>query len=185
MSVWAGWQKQLAEAAGFRFSEALGEVLYEWHTHAASDCNRNPIDISHRATGATNCKRLTRLRQAKNYPSRNAAAHAFSQQIHSGQFPALLRALNSEHFYQQPNPAAVVRDLQRWGSPRFARYYTNHATRGSGGTPGPGGQTDAPHIHKGWHQLRRSLNRNAPRQLDKAHTLTRQALRAASRGGKV
>lgn len=50
--------------------------------------------------------------------------------------------------------------------------------------PGGGGPNE-PHVHKGWADLRRSINHRMPIALTKARSLTRQALRATSHGGKV
>lgn len=185
MGEWTGWQADLLGRAGLPTAEATQEFLYDWHSHTASDCGNNPIDISRGASGATNCKKLTDTRTAKNYTSHAQAATAFSQQIHSGQFPALLRALNSAIPYQQPSVAAVVADLRKWGSPGFATYYRNHANAGSGGGQGGGGGSGEPHVHKGWHDIRRSVNTHMPRALAQAEHLTRQALRAAGGGGRV
>jgi hypothetical protein len=103
-----------------------------------------------------------------------------------GAFPALLRALRSAVPYQQPDPSAVAADLRKWGSPAMATYYLNHSSTGSGGGGGGGGGgAGQPHVHKGWHALRRSINHNMPTKLAHAEHLTRLALRATSKGGKV
>ena len=185
MAVWTGWQADLLGRAGLPTAEITQEFLYDWHTHSASDCRNNPIDISHGASGATNCHKLTPTRTAKNYASHSTASGAFSAEIHSGNFPALLRALNSAIPYQQPSISAVVSDLRKWGSPGFATFYKNHANTGSGGGQGGGGSAAQPHVHKGWHDIRRSVNSRMPRALEKVEHLTRQALRATSHGAKV
>lgn len=186
MAVWSGWQFELLRAAGLPANESSGNFLFDWSQHSASDCRNNPIDVSRAATGATNCHKLTSARTAKNYTSHSSAAGAFSRQIHSGAFPALLAALRTADPYQAPSPAAVVRDLRTWGSPAFANYYSSHSNVSSGGGGGGGGGgAGQPHVHKGWAHLRKSLNHNAPKQLAKAQKLTRQALRATSHGGKV
>lgn len=185
MGAWAGFQVEFEAAAGLPEGEVNQEFLYDWSQHAASDCRNNPIDVSHSAAGATNCKKLTSTRTAKNYTSHASAAHAFSQQIHSGNFPALLHALNSAIPYQQPSPKAVASDLRKWGSPAFATYYLAHAGTGSGGGQGGGGGAGQPHVHKGWHDIRRSVNTRMPKALAHVQHLTRQALRATSHGGKV
>lgn len=53
--------------------------------------------------------------------------------------------------------------------------------------PRPPGSGDAsePHVHKGWHDVRRSVNTRMPHSLAKVSHLTRQALRATSKGGRV
>jgi hypothetical protein len=186
VATWAGWQLELLRAASLPTAEITGEFLFTWSEHAASSCRNNPIDISRAAAGATNCRKLTSSRTAKNYGSHAAAAHAFSVQIHSGAFPALLRALRSAIPYQQPDPAAVAADLRKWGSPAMATYYLNHSQTGSGGGSGGGGGAGGqPHVHKGWHALRRSVNHRMPKAIAKAEHLNRLALRATSHGGRV
>jgi len=185
VATWSGWQAQLLNAAGLPTAEGTQEFLFDWSQHADSNCRNNPVDISHARSGATNCHKLTATRTAKNYTSHGSAASAFSAEIHSGNFPALLRALNSAVPYQQPDPSAVVSDLRQWGSAEFASYYAAHSNTGTGGGQGSGGGAAQPHVHKGWADLRRSINHNMPKQLARAQYLTRHALRATSHGGKV
>lgn len=76
-------------------------------------------------------------------------------------------------------------------------YYTDAGKRrrngneifGYSGTTPPqppsGGGAGEPHVHKGWHALRRSINHNMPKHLERAEELTRKALRATSKGGRV
>jgi hypothetical protein len=52
-------------------------------------------------------------------------------------------------------------------------------------TPPSGSGSGQPHVHKGWHDIRRSVNTNMPHALARAQHLTRHALRATSHGGKV
>ncbi len=60
----------------------------------------------------------------------------------------------------------------------------NYAGKTAPGPPGGSG-SGQPHVHKGWHDIRRSVNTNMPHALARAQHLTRQALRATSHGGKV
>lgn len=185
MGIWSGWQADLLGRAGLPTAEATQEFLFDWHSHAASDCKNNPIDISHSASGATNCHKLTSSRTAQNYTSHASAASGFSVQIHSGNFPALLAALKQPSPYNVSNPSAVASDLRKWGSSAFASYYAAHATTVGSGSGGGGGGAGQPHVHHGWRDLRRSINHNMPHNLARVQHLARQALRATSHGGKV
>lgn len=186
MAVWTGWQLQLLKAANGSQAEITQEFLFDWHSHAASDCRNNPIDISRSASGASNCHKLTSTRTAKNYTSHAQAATAFATEIRSGNFPALLKQLRVADPYEAPSVSAVVTDLRKWGSPGFANYFQAHAHAGSGsGGGGGGGGTGEPHVHKGWHDLRRSVNSRLPHALARSQHLVRQAMRASSHGGRV
>lgn len=183
MTVWTGWRPQLLEAAGFPDSPDNDTFLRDWHASAASDCNNNPVDISYRSRGATNCKRLTATRRAQNYPSHGAAARAFASEVRSGTFPALAAALKSGSPYDVPNPKAVIGDLIVWGSAAFAFELQQNYGPPHGGGGGDG--VTAPHLHKGWHDLRRSFNKNMPDALHKGQKNTERALRELSKARRV
>jgi hypothetical protein len=52
--------------------------------------------------------------------------------------------------------------------------------------PGPpGGKVRTPHTHKGWHDLRHSVNMNMPHSIRKSQRSTHAALRALARARKV
>lgn len=50
--------------------------------------------------------------------------------------------------------------------------------------PGSGGVNE-PHVHSGWRDLRRSVNKTMPHGINRVLALSRQSLRATSHGGKV
>lgn len=185
MAVWDGWQIQLLDAANISGNEATASFLTDWNAHANSDCANNPVDISRAATGAANCRRLTRSRTAKKYTSHAQAATAFARELESGNFPHLLGAIRNADPYQNPNPSQVAADFRTWGSSKMASYYLDHASSGSGSGTGGGGGGGTPHTHKGWEDLRHSFNHNMPRSLNQSERNIAAALRSLSRSRKV
>lgn len=185
MSTWAGWQVDLLDAAGITYAESHGEFLTEWHNHAASDCRNNPVDISQRSPGATNCHKLTSSRTAKNYTSHAAGASAFAAQITSGSFPHLLRALRANVPLNEPSPQAVADDIDAWGSPSFAAWYLAHSSVGSGGGIGAPPTLKPAQALRGWGDLQRSVNRHMHDSLTDSQRLRRAALRKLSKARKV
>jgi hypothetical protein len=55
----------------------------------------------------------------------------------------------------------------------------------AGDAPGSGGSVKSPHTHKGWHDLRHSVNVNMPHSIRKSQHSTHAALRALARARKV
>ena len=181
MSVWAGWQSDLLKAAGFPNNSANRSFLTAWHSHATSNCARNPVDISKQVAGSTPCKHLDAGRTANNYPSRPAAATAFHDQIFGSEYPFLNAGFFNSSLNEFGVSADVISEIRVWGSAAFADYLQKLAS-GGGGSGGPG---RAPGIHKGWSQVRQAVNTNLPGSLRESNRLTRQALRDLSRARKV
>lgn len=184
MATWQGWQAQLLTAASLPTAEATQEFLFDWSQHAASDCQNNPVDISHVLGTRRDCHKLTATRTAQNYTTHGNAATAFKDEIHSRNFPHLLAALKVADPYQEPNPSSVAADLRVWGSPAFATYYLSHSNVGTG-AGGDGGSGAIPHAHKGWEDLRKSVNHKLPGSLKQSDRNVAAALRSLGRGRKV
>lgn len=186
MAVWNGWQIELLKAANLPADETHGNFLFDWHSHASSNCGNNPIDISRGMPGATNCKRLTPNRTAKNYTSRAQAALAFSREIHSGNYPNLLAALGFADPYQSPKPAAVVADIEKWGSRSFASYYATHSSTGDGSGGGSGaGSVELPKGHRGYHDFQKSLAHYLPTKARRSKIIRQRVLRKLGAPRKV
>ena len=185
MGSWTGWQAQLLTAANLLHTAGNGKFMGDWHAHSNTDCRNNPVDISRVTGSSTRCAPLPgTTRHAQNYSSHANAASAFNHELHSGNFPHLLAALESGDPYKVSDPNAVASDLSKWGSGVFAAVYHNEvvAAQGGGGGGAGGKQTGA---HSGWNDLRHSINHNLPRALAASERNTRIALRAVSRARKV
>lgn len=182
MSAWAGWEAEFLKAAGLPTTTSNEAFLNQWNTYDNTNCRNNPVDISRNVSGSTACADLPNGRKARNYTSHAQAASAFTAQLKSGNYPHLLAALRSGQPYAVANPSLVAQDLGKWGSGIFQQEYVASATvPGSGG----GSNLNAPRAHGGWRDLRKSVNRNMPHALNRAGSLTRQALRTAAHGRRV
>lgn len=184
--MWVGFQAEFLTAANLPTDEAVQSFLYDWHSHASSNCANNPIDVSRSASGATNCHKLTSTRTAKAYTSHAQAASAFARQINSGAFPHLLAALKAPSPYNVADPAAVASDLVKWGSKAFATYYGSTATTtGSGGGGGGGITGQTPRGHHGFADMQKALAHTMPTKLRRAHIIRQRVLRKLGAPRKV
>jgi hypothetical protein len=185
MAVWSGFETELLQAANVSTATMTVQFMDDWNYAASSDCENNPVDISHVLGTRRNCHKLTASRTAQNYTTHTHAATAFSDQLHSGNFPHLLAALKTSNPYNYSDPAGVVADLKTWGSPKQAAYYQKFATGGSGGGGPGGGSGSAPHAHTGWADLQRSVNQKLPAAMNRADKDARDALRSLAKAHKV
>jgi hypothetical protein len=158
------------------------QFMDDWNFAAESDCANNPVDISRPETGSTDCHDLTSTRKAQKYTTHALASAGFAGQLQSGNFPHLHAALNTSNPYAYPKPAEVTAELKTWGSPKQASYYASNATGGSSTTDGG---IAAPQTHKGYHDVRKSLNSHWGPALRDANHYMDAALRSLGRGRKV
>lgn len=181
MSYWSSFPSDLLGEAKLSVGLDAIQFMFDWNYNASSDCGNNPVDISHFQVGSTDCRKLTVTRTAQNYPSHQAAAAAFSREIHSGRFPDLLGALQTAHPQSYSNPSGVAQDLKHWGSPKMAAYYLSIATAAAGPPP----TLKAPQALRGWSDLQRSVNRHMPAALRASQHARNAARRELRRAGKV
>lgn len=181
MSVWSGWQADLLAAAKFPNSTANRDFLTAWHQHATSNCTRNPVDISKQAGKWTACKHLDQGRTANNYGDQTSAEHAFAGQIYGGEFGALNSGFFNNSLSVSTASSVVIAEVALWGSGDFAAFLTQQSSNAGGGGSG----VKAPGIHKGWTELRKSVNTNLPDSFRHSDKLARAALRSLSHARKV
>lgn len=179
MSVWSGWQADLLKAAGFPNNAANRSFLSAWHSHATSNCTRNPVDISKQVGEWTACKHLNQGRTANNYANRADAESAFKGQIFGSEFLHLNAGFFNSALHTASASSDVIAEIRLWGSTAFANYLENQASGGGGGG------AKSPGIHKGWSQLRHSVNSSLPGAFRESDKLRRQALRSLSKARKV
>ena len=182
MSVWSGWQSQLLRVATVPDSADNRAFLSDWHSHAESNCRLNPVDISLPVSGSSNCKQIGQVgTHAQNYASRDQAAGQFRAQLRSGRYPHLVAALESGHPYDVSDAAAVKvqEDLQKWGSVSFDQFYAARTYAASGG------DVAGPNVHRGYKDLRRSVNQRVPHGLREGQRFIDAALRELGRTHKV
>jgi hypothetical protein len=181
MSVWAGWQHQLLNAAGVPTGGDNDAFMTDWHQHATTNCTNNPVDISRNISGASACKLTSNPnRRARNYASHDQAAGQFNAQLRSGSFPHLLAALESGSPYNPTGSDKVGADLIAWGSAKFAAAYGAEINAQIGG-----GVLRGPHALGGWKALRKSINKGMPEALGYSQHVTTRTLRSLAKARKV
>lgn len=185
MSVWAGWQADLLSHSSVPNTADNRRFLTDWHAHAETNCHNNPIDLSARTAGASNCKQLPGLNvRAQNYSTTGNAVHAFAVQIESGTFSDLKAAMLTGNPYTADNTGLASEDLTAWGSQAFAKRYFSETANAPGRGGGPVSVT-APRAHKGWNDIRQTANRHWPAALAYSDRHIRAALRSVGRARRV
>lgn len=181
MGTWNGFTTDLLDGARLHTAKMDVQFMFDWNFAASSDCQNNPVDISHTVRGSHDCKKLTTTRTAQNYSTTQMAVNSFAAQINSGNFPHLLAALKTDNPYAYSDPNGVIDNLKTWGSPKQAAYYAKNATGGTTGTGGPNPTA----MHKGWADLQHSVNKQLPAALNESRRSRHAALRELSRARKV
>jgi hypothetical protein len=183
VTTWGGWQAEFLTAAQVPNTTNNRRFLTDWNSHAETNCRDNPVDLSAKVSGSTNCHSLPAITaKAQNYTTHGNAAHAFYVQTHAGSSKALLAALASGNPYTVNDTGTVAEDLSAWGSQKFAQAYFAETAgqRGGGGSP----DTYAPRSVRAWGELQKQVNRTLPRTLRHMagyHAATMTQLRRRSR----
>ena len=185
MSVWGGWEADLLTHSGIPNTANNRRFLDDWHSHAETNCRRNPVDLSVKSAGASNCHSLPGVTaRAQNYSTTGNAVHAWDTQIHQSGYKALLAAMMTGDPYTASNTGQASQDLTAWGSQTFAHTYFNE-TGGAPGRGGGGGTVRAPHALNAWADLRTTMNRGLPSMLRTVSKLNRQTSRQIARKRRV
>jgi hypothetical protein len=181
VTTWLGWAGDFLAAASLPNTANSRKFLNDWATNANfPSCGDNPIDLSHKEPGSTNCGGTTLWGDdVQRYTSHTWARTAFNSQIHSSRYAAILAALRSGNPYTVKNPGSVATQLGEWSSTDFANIYLNEA---QSGPPTP---ITAPRAHKGWADMRRSVNHHWGAALAASDHEIRAALRSLSHARKV
>lgn len=187
MATWSGWQRQLLGAAGLPTGSENVRFMTDWANHAnRPGCARNPVDISHHATGSTNCGSLPSSKTAQAFTSHARAAGAFAAQFTPSDYSHLHAALASSSPYDTSHTAGVALDLEKWGSTKFQQAYISETGTGSG-VGGGGGDNYAPHAMKAWGEIQKQVNKTMPhtlRRMSGFHHATQTQLRRKHRVGR-
>lgn len=182
-ATWDGWQADFLGAAGIIVTPPNMDFLGDWHAHAPGTCNFNPIDLSTAAGKSTRCgATVAGFGRTQNYPTHADAEQAFKHQITAASMKPLKAALDTGNPFQIGDRASAVAAIVKWGSPQFAAWYKTATA--SGQTGGSKGSSTAD-LMGGWHSLRRSLNRNWRRGLNRGEHNLNAALRSLSHSRKV
>lgn len=181
MSVWTGWQADLLNAAGFPNSAANRTFLSAWHQHATSNCTRNPVDISKQTGSWTACKHLDAGRTANNYGNQKSAEDAFKGQVFGSEYLSLNEGFFNSSLDASDADPGVIAEIRVWGSAAFADFLQKQAAGAGGGGAG----VNAPGIHKGWSELRKSISPGLTGAVREASKMSTASLRSLSRARKV
>src|SRR5690242_11730495 len=156
MATWSGWQLEFLTAARIRNTPPNQQFLTDWAAHANSpSCRRNPIDLHAKVGGSGNCVKPAGFSWwTQHYATHADAAEAFSRQVNALEFGAILDTLGSGNPFDDPGYKQVATALDKWGSTNFAAWYLAQTQPTTGGDSGA-----ATGIHKGWHDLQRSLGK--------------------------
>lgn len=184
MATWTGWQSQFLHAAGLINTPPNTRFLTEWAQNANHNCGNNPIDLSEPMPSATKCAANTGvLATVWRYIDHGQAANAFKFELLYPWADDIRKALDSGNPYQYAQTDRVVSDLVSWGSVKYARVFQAATTGSGGGSSGGGGI--APHTHRAWGDLQKSVNKHLPNAARSAQTANRETLRTLSRARKV
>lgn len=181
MPTWTGWQTQFLRAAGVIVTPPNLHLLNAWANHAATNCARNPIDLSATRPGSSDCAALRNLTpKAQRYTSHASAAAAFHDELHDGFARPLLAAMNTGNPYDVDNSQEVANVFLAWGSDAMHDAYLK-------GIPAQtdSGSTSAPGVHKGWSDIRHSINKKAPASLTASHKQIAAALRLTAKARRL
>ncbi len=185
MATWSGWENQFLQRAGIIETPPNRTFLGAWAQHAPGSCKNNPVDLSTAVRGSTRCgATVAGFGRSQNYGTHAQAAHAFQIQVDTSWVQPLKAALNTGNPFQIGDRTAVIAVLKRWGSQQFATWYENATTAGGGGGSG-GGSTTGQSAHKGWNQIRRSVNHRMPHAINASEHNIRAALRSLGHAHKV
>ncbi len=169
MSVWSGWQADLLTHAGLPNTSSNRQFLSDWHSHAQTNCHDNPIDLSVKSAGSSNCHTLPGINaRAQNYSTTGNAVHAFTVQIHQAAYAHLLAALKTGNPFTASGTGLASQDLTKWGSQGFAQWYFNQTAN----APGRGGGYK-PTSTKAWGSVQKSVNHGLPTMLRRVGALNK------------
>jgi hypothetical protein len=190
MPTWSGWDSAFLTTANLPDNGTTRAFLDEWAQNANTNCDNNPIDLSHGlpapvASHATDCKKLPGGRVAKKYASHLDAAHAFDLQIHSAAFSTLLAAFQSGDPYPLGKFPGLPDELAGWGSYAFAVKIAKDFQLPTPAVGGVTSTTTTPGVHKGWSDVRTSMNTKWPNALRASDKAAAAALRALHKASKV
>lgn len=175
MAAWSGWEGQLLTALGIKRTQNDVDFLDLWHTDTSNLGKNNPVDATEPWAGS----KVINDAGIRDYPSHTAGIGATAEQLRTAPYAAILAALKSGDPYTVNDYVKVADELTTWGSVTFAGDYLNTSQAGA---PKP---LTAPRAHKGWADMRHSVNHNWPAALRSSEHQIAAALRSLSRARKV
>jgi len=183
MPTWSGWQNQFLNRAGIIVTPPNRTFMSAWASHDKGSCKNNPNTLSTKVGSSTRCgDTVAGFGRTQNYATHTQAANAFATQMNTAWVHPLKAALNTGNPFQIGDRTDVVAVLNRWGSPQFADWYATTTTGGGGGGGGGGGSSST---HKGWSDLRKTINHRLPGHVSASEKMTAAALRKLAHARRV
>lgn len=176
------------KAGGWPASPANQKFLNGWQAYEQSVCRNNPLNTTLVYSGSVTCN----FAGVQSYSTQAIGAAATVRTLKNGNYPALVAALATGDPYSYTDPNGVAANVTKWGTPNFAAAYLLAAgsVAGSGGSaPATLGQSELDSStasgHKGYADLRNSLARHLPTQLERSQRTGRATLQELAHGRKV
>lgn len=167
----AGWETDVLAQIGAPDTQTNVQFLGTWHNFELSACANNPLNTTLAVASSTKCNSAG----VRSYTSAAMGAQATAATLTNGRYPALVAALQTGDPYSYTDPDGVAANIRTWGTPNFASAYLVSAGsfQGVGGTPPPpivgsSGAGIAPSAHRGYADLRNSVQRHVPTQLQRS-----------------
>lgn len=190
MAAWTGWETDILNAGKWPVTSENILFLSTWHhPYEDSVCTFNPINTTLKRGTSTNCVHVSGTTYVQNYKSKQLGTTATVATLNNGFYPDIVGALKTGDPFNYPASSAVAAEITRWGTPNFAAWYLAHLSGTVVPPPPPPtpGSPDAvaPQAHRGYADLRNSVNNHLPKQLERSHRTGLATLRAIGRKSKV
>jgi hypothetical protein len=182
MAAWAGWEDTLLAALGMRDTADNQRFLDQWQSFEGGTATNNPLNTTQPWAGASNYNSVG----VKNYKTQADGIQATATTLRNGRYDAILAALRTGNPYTYSEPLGVAQAIRTWGTGTFAEVYTQATGKplpGTAATPNP--SAVAPSGHRGYADMRNSLGRHLPTQLEQSRRLGAATLRTLARPRKV
>ena len=186
MAAWTGWEQSVLFRLGVPNTEANVRFLSDWHPFEESKCANNPLNVTTRMTGSTDCVQTkTPTVWVQAYRSEDQGAQATADFFRYPNYVAIVAALKGGNPYTFGVPQAVANAITTWGTPKYAAAYLAAVgaepkpTPPPGTTP-PGAAKASPDMQVGaaWNRLMRTLSVYTPHQLSRTRAASARLRKA-------
>lgn len=191
-NTWSGWRDSLLHAINAPVKSENLNFLNSWTLGVVAECANNPLSASLPGNGSKDCAPLAGSLNAQAYTDHAQGISRTAAQLESGDYPIILKALRNNNPYSVANNFAqakqIAAELGTWGDKHWQQLYEAEVGLAITAPPGTGGGGKggiAPGVHKGWHDLRRSIGRNLHKGLTDQRKLNAASLRSIHRASKV
>jgi hypothetical protein len=187
---WPGWEQQVLKAGGWPVTPENVLFLQKWHSYEGSVCANNPLNTTLMVSGSANCVHVSGTIWVQRYPTTAKGTTATVDTLKGLRYLNIVAALKTGDPFAYPLSAEVAAEITTWGTPNFAAWYLNQIGVVGSSTGPSGGATTAPGAvaptgHHGWADLRNSVNRHLPTQMQRSQALRKAALRTLGARAKV